>query len=224
MQSAIWSRRRERARVTGRWLTGNVADSDLPVTAFPSQDAWEAWLAENHEDSAGVWLKIAKRGSGAETVSYSEALEVALCFGWIDGQKGALDGTHWVQRFTPRKPKSRWSRINREKAADLIAAGRMRPAGLREVDKAKADGRWDAAYHGQRTMTVPPDLELALGGNDTARAFFATLNSANRYAILYRIQDAKRPETRARRIATYVAMLAEHKTIHPQARGQEIAE
>jgi uncharacterized protein YdeI (YjbR/CyaY-like superfamily) len=191
----------------------------LPVTAFPSQDAWEAWLAENHKDSAGVWVKIAKKGSGAGTVSYPEALEVALCFGWIDGQKGALDETYWVQRFTPRKPKSRWSKINREKAAELIAAGRMRPAGMREVDKAKADGRWDAAYHGQRTMTVPPDLELALASNDAARAFFATLNSANRYAILYRIQDAKRPETRARRIATYVTMFAEHKTIHPQAAG-----
>ena len=187
------------------------------MTSFISQGAWEAWLAENHEDSAGVWLKIAKKGAGAETVSYPEAVEIALCFGWIDGQKGALDETYWVQRFTPRKPRSRWSKINREKADELIAAGRMRPAGLREVDKAKSDGRWDAAYHGQRTMTVPPDLELALASNDAARAFFGTLNSANRYAILYRIQDAKRPETRARRIDTYVTMLAEHKTIHPQA-------
>ncbi|MBV9380240.1 MAG: YdeI/OmpD-associated family protein [Streptosporangiaceae bacterium] len=196
-----------------------MADSELPVVVFGSRDEWEAWLGENHEASAGVWVKIAKKGSGAETVSYAEALEVALCFGWIDGQKGACDDVYWVQRFTPRKPRSKWSRINRDKAAGLIAAGRMRPAGLREVDSAKADGRWDAAYHGQRTMDVPADLELALAGNDTARAFFATLSGANRYAILYRIADAKRPETRARRIATYVAMLAEHKTIHPQARG-----
>lgn len=195
-------------------MTGGVADSDVPVTSFPSQGAWEAWLAENHEDSAGVWLKIAKKGAGAETVSYPEAVEIALCFGWIDGQKGALDETYWVQRFTPRKPRSRWSKINREKADELIAAGRMRPAGLREVDKAKSDGRWDAAYHGQRTMTVPPDLELALASNDAARAFFATLNSANRYAILYRIQDAKRPETRARRIEKFVALLAEGKTLN----------
>ena len=196
-----------------------MADSELPVSEFHSRGAWEAWLAGNHEQSAGVWLKIAKKGAGAATVSYADALEIALCFGWIDGQKGALDDEYWLQRFTPRRPRSRWSRINREKAAELIAAGRMRPAGLREVDRAKADGRWDAAYHGQAAITVPPDLEAALAGNDAARAFFATLNGANRYAILYRIQDARRPETRARRIAAYVAMLAEHKTLHPQPGG-----
>jgi len=196
-----------------------MADSGLPVSEFHSRGAWEAWLAGNHEQSAGVWLKIAKKGAGAATVSYADALEIALCFGWIDGQKGALDDEYWLQRFTPRRPRSRWSRINREKAAELIAAGRMRPAGLREVDRAKADGRWDAAYHGQAAITVPPDLEAALAGNGAARAFFATLNAANRYAILYRIQDARRPETRARRIAAYVTMLAEHRTVHPQPGG-----
>jgi uncharacterized protein YdeI (YjbR/CyaY-like superfamily) len=197
------------------WFTDSVAD-DLPVMSFGSPAAWEAWLIDNHAVSAGLWLKIAKRDAAEQTVSYAEAVELALCFGWIDGRKGALDEVHWLQRFTPRKQRSKWSKINRDNAAALIAAGRMHPAGLREVELAQADGRWDAAYEGQRTSTVPPDLAQALAENDTALAFFGTLSSANRYAILYRIGDAKRPETRARRIATYVAMLAEHKTFHPQ--------
>ena len=198
------------------WLTCLVTDADVPVVSFSSAQLWEAWLADQHESAAGVWLKIAKKDSGTPTVSYAEAVEVALCFGWIDGVKRAVDDKHWVQRFTPRRARSKWSRINRDKAEALIATDRMRPAGLREVERAKADGRWDAAYASQRTITVPPDLDQALAGNDAARAFFATLNSANRYAILYRIHEAKRPETRARRIAGYVAMLAEHKTIHAQ--------
>jgi uncharacterized protein YdeI (YjbR/CyaY-like superfamily) len=193
-----------------------VAQSDLPVLGFADAGAWESWLAEQHASSPGVWLKIAKKGSGATGVSYPEALEAALCYGWIDGQKGALDGEYWLQRFTPRKPGSRWSKINTEKAAELIAAGRMRPAGMREVELAREDGRWDAAYAGQRSMAVPEDLERELAGNEAARAFFATLSSVNRYAILYRIADAKRPETRARRIAKYVAMLAAHETIYPE--------
>jgi uncharacterized protein YdeI (YjbR/CyaY-like superfamily) len=193
-----------------------VPDSDLPIMSFTSQDEWETWLAGQHATSPGLWLKIAKKDSGVRTVSYQEALEVALCFGWIDGQKGGLDEVHWRQRFTPRKARSRWSRINRDKAQALIDAGRMHPAGLREVELAKADGRWDVAYEGQRTITVPPDLAEALAGNEEALAFFATLNSANRYAVLYRINDAKRAETRARRIATYVTMLADGKTLHPQ--------
>jgi uncharacterized protein YdeI (YjbR/CyaY-like superfamily) len=193
-----------------------VTETDLPVVSFESVTAWEAWLAENHESSAGLWLKIAKKDGGARTPSYAEALAVALCFGWIDGRKGALDDVYWRQRFTPRKPRSKWSRINRDKAQALIDDGRMHPAGLREVEAAKADGRWDAAYEGQRTAAVPPDLAQALAQNDAAREFFATLRGVNRYAILYRIGDAKRPETRAKRIATFVAMLAEHKTIHPQ--------
>jgi uncharacterized protein YdeI (YjbR/CyaY-like superfamily) len=190
--------------------------ADLPVLGFSDPQAWESWLSREHERSPGIWLKIPKKGSGCPGVSYAEALEVALCFGWIDGQKGALDDDYWRQRFTPRKPASRWSKINTEKAAELIEAGRMRPAGRREVERARADGRWDAAYAGQRDMTVPPDLERELAANDAAREFFGTLSGANRYAILYRIGDAKRPETRARRIAKYVAMLAAHETIHPQ--------
>jgi uncharacterized protein YdeI (YjbR/CyaY-like superfamily) len=188
----------------------------LPVLGVPDKGAWESWLAEHHSSSPGVWLKIARKGSGTPGLSYPEALEIALCFGWIDGQKGKLDDEHWLQRFTPRKAGGRWSKINTEKAAELIEAGRMRPAGIREVELAREDGRWDAAYAGQRDMAVPDDLERALAADDAARAFFATLSSANRYAILYRIGDAKRPETRARRIAKYVAMLAAGETIHPQ--------
>ena len=182
--------------------------------AFASPADWAAWLAEHHEDSGGLWLKIAKKGSGVDSVTYAEAVEVALCHGWIDGQKRALDDAHWLQRFTPRKARSRWSKINRDKATELIERGAMRPAGLREVERAKADGRWDAAYAGARSATVPPDLQAALDVDDRAREFFATLDGANRYAILYRVQDAKRPETRARRIEKYVAMLHEHRKIH----------
>jgi len=181
--------------------------NDQPTIAFPSPEAWEAWLDAEHERSEGVWLQIAKKGAGVDSVSYAEALEVALCYGWIDGQKRSLDDTHWLQRFTPRTARSKWSKINRDKAQALIDAGLMKPGGLREVERAQADGRWDAAYAGARAATVPEDLQRALDADDEARAFFATLDSANRYTILYRIQDAKRPETRARRIAKYVLML-----------------
>jgi uncharacterized protein YdeI (YjbR/CyaY-like superfamily) len=189
---------------------------DIPVLRMADAAAWAAWLEDHHADSPGVWLVIARKGSAGVTVSYDEALQAALCYGWIDGQKAKLDEEYWLQRFTPRKPGSRWSKINTERAAELIAAARMRPAGLREVDAAKADGRWDAAYRGQRSIEVPGDLARALAENDAARAFFETLSSVNRYAILYRIGTVKRPKTRARKIAQYVAMLAEHKTIHPQ--------
>jgi len=194
-----------------------MPQGDLPVLGFAGQDAWESWLAEQHAVSSGIWLKIPKKGSGALGVSYPEALAVALCYGWIDGQKGRLDDEYWLQRFGPRRRGSRWSKINTEKAAELIEAGLMQPAGLREVELARADGRWDAAYEGQRAMGVPEDLAAELASDEAAAAFFATLSSVNRYAILYRINDAKRPETRARRIAKYVAMLAAHETIHPQA-------
>jgi uncharacterized protein YdeI (YjbR/CyaY-like superfamily) len=186
-----------------------------PVIAFDSQAAFAAWLAEHHEASSGLWVKIAKKGSGHASVSYAEALEVALCYGWIDGQKAGVDDEHWLQRFTPRTARSKWSRVNRDKAQELIERGAMKPAGLREVQAAKADGRWEAAYAGQRAATVPDDLQRELDANPRARAFFATLDSANRYAILYRIQDAKRPETRARRIAKFVAMLEAHEKVHP---------
>ena len=191
------------------------AKKDLPVIAFASREAWAAWLAEHHAESRGLWLKIAKKGAGTDSVSYAEALEVALCYGWIDGQKDKLDDRHWLQRFTPRKARSKWSRINCAKAAALIEKGEMRPAGRREVERAKADGRWEAAYAGQRAATVPDDLRQELEKNGRAREFFATLDSANRYAILYRLHEAKRPETRARRLAKFVEMLEEGKKIHP---------
>jgi uncharacterized protein YdeI (YjbR/CyaY-like superfamily) len=187
----------------------------LPVMCFESMATWDAWLAAHHAGSAGLWLKIAKKGSAGQSISYSEALDVALCHGWIDGQKGRHDDEYWLQRFTPRKPGSRWSKINTERASALIASGRMRPAGLREVERAQADGRWEQAYESQSRVTVPEDLARALAANQRARAFFATLDSTNRYAILYRVGTAKRPETRAKRIDTFVAMLSEHKKIYP---------
>jgi uncharacterized protein YdeI (YjbR/CyaY-like superfamily) len=187
----------------------------LPVMTFESTDAWDAWLAAHHAGSPGLWLKIAKKGAAGRTISYSDALDVALCHGWIDGQKGRHDDEYWLQRFTPRKAGSNWSKINTERAAALIESGRMRPAGLREVERARADGRWEQAYESQSRVTVPEDLARALAANERARAFFATLDSANRYAILYRIGTAKKPETRAKRIDTFVAMLSEHKKLHP---------
>jgi uncharacterized protein YdeI (YjbR/CyaY-like superfamily) len=188
---------------------------DLPIIPFASRDAWEAWLEEHHTTSDGLWLKIAKQGSGLETVSYAQALEVALCYGWIDGQKASFDDHYWLQRFTPRRARSKWSKVNRQKATELIEKGEMKPAGLKEVERAKADGRWDAAYDAQSTATVPDDLRRELDKNGTAREFFAKLDSRNRYAILYQIQDAKRPQTRARRIEKYVAMLSEQKKLYP---------
>ena len=190
------------------------ADS-LPVVSFEDTNAWDAWLTAHAADSPGLWLKIAKKGSAGRSISYSDALDVALCHGWIDGQKGRLDDEYWLQRFTPRKPGSKWSKINTERAAALIESGRMRPAGLREVERAQGDGRWEQAYESQSRVTVPEDLARALAANQRARAFFATLDSTNRYAILYRIGTAKRPETRAKRIDTFVAMLSEHKKIYP---------
>jgi uncharacterized protein YdeI (YjbR/CyaY-like superfamily) len=192
-----------------------VSQQDLPVRAFGSAIDWQTWLEAEHATSAGIWLKIGKRTAPERSVSYAEALEAALCFGWIDGQKRGLDADHWLQRFTPRKSGSRWSKINTAKADALIAAGRMRPAGQREVDEARADGRWDTAYHGQRASTVPDDLRQALDLNPPAAEFFTSISSVNRYAIVYRIGSVKRAETRARKIAQYVQMLAEHKTIHP---------
>jgi uncharacterized protein YdeI (YjbR/CyaY-like superfamily) len=183
--------------------------------AFPTAAAWHAWLADHHASASGIWLKIAKKAGSAGTLSYAEALDEALCFGWIDAQTRGLDDDYWLKRFTPRKRGSRWSKINTQKAEALIAAGRMQPAGLAEVESAKADGRWASAYAGARSITVPDDLAAALTANPAAAEFFATLNSANRYAILYRIGTVKRPETRARKIGQYVQMLAEHKMLHP---------
>jgi uncharacterized protein YdeI (YjbR/CyaY-like superfamily) len=187
---------------------------ELPIALFASPEEFDVWLEENHAASDGLWLKIAKVGSGVESVSYREALEVALCFGWIDSQKRAHDERHFLQRFTPRRPRGRWSRINRDKAEALIAAGAMRPAGLAEVEAAKADGRWEAAYEGQRNAAVPDDLQRELDANPAAAESFASLDSANRYAIIYRLNDAKRPETRARRLRQFVEMLERGEKIH----------
>jgi uncharacterized protein YdeI (YjbR/CyaY-like superfamily) len=204
-----------------RWLTGAVADfqPDLEVRAFRDAPAFERWLERNHGDSPGLWIKIAKRDSGIASVTHAEALDVALCYGWIDGQRRALDGTHFLQRFTPRRAKSMWSVINREKVARLTAAGQMRPAGLREVERAKADGRWDAAYAGQRTATVPDELQRLLDRNNKARAFFESLDSRNRYAFIWRVQEAKKPETRVKRAEKFVAMLAAGEVLHPPGAG-----
>jgi uncharacterized protein YdeI (YjbR/CyaY-like superfamily) len=187
---------------------------DLPVLPFASADAWAAWLEREHARAPGVWLQIAKKDSGIATVTYAEALDAALCFGWIDGQKRGFDASWFLQRFTPRKRASRWSKTNTEHVERLLAAGRMRPAGLAQVEAARADGRWEAAYAGARAAAVPGDLRAALDANPAAAAFFATLRGANRYAILYRVHDARRPETRARRIERFVAMLARGETLH----------
>lgn len=190
-------------------------DDALPTLSFATQQEWEAWLDVHHADTPGLWLKIAKKEAGERSVTYAEALEGALCYGWIDGQKAALDERHWLQKFTPRRPRSVWSKVNRAKAEALIAAGRMRPAGLRQVELAQADGRWDAAYDGQSTVAVPADLQRALDDNPDAMAFFNTLDRVNRYAILYRIQTAKKPDTRAARIQKFVGLLSRQEKIHP---------
>jgi len=182
---------------------------------FAGAEEFRAWLREHHDASPGIWLKVAKKGSGLTTVTYDEAVEVALTFGWIDGQARPGDGTYYLQGFTRRRPQSPWSRRNRDRVEALIEAGAMEPSGLAEVERARADGRWERAYDGQRTARPPADLLEALEGSPAAKRRFASLNSVNRYAILYRIQDAKRPETRARRIAKFVDMLERGETLYP---------
>ena len=186
---------------------------DLPVLPFADGAAWETWLVANAA-SKGLWLKIAKKDSGIATVTYDQALEVALCHGWIDGQKRGFDGEYFLQRFTPRRPKGLWSKINIGKVERLIAEGRMRAGGQREVDAAKADGRWDAAYDGARNMETPPELAAALAKNKKARTFFETLDKTNRYAVCWRVQTAKKLETKAKRVETLVEMLARGEKIH----------
>lgn len=189
---------------------------DLPTRSFPTPAAWEAWLAEHHASAPGLWLAIGRRGTDVGSVTYAEALEVALRYGWIDGRKHAGDDpATWLQRFTPRGPRSKWSTVNRAKAEALIAAGAMHPSGLRQVERARADGRWDAAYDAQSTAAVPDDLRAALDASPAASDAFAGLDGRNRYAILHRVQDAKRPATRTRRIETYVAMLARGDRLYP---------
>lgn len=188
---------------------------DLPILAFADQAAFEAWLEAEHATAPGLWIRIAKKDSGIATITPAEAIESCLCFGWIDGKRIAGDDTTYLQRYTPRRRRSRWSKINRAWAGKLIASGRMRPAGLAEVRRAQQDGRWDAAYDSPSTITVPDDLRAALDAEPSAAAAFAELNATNRYAILYRIHDAKRPETRTRRIESFVAMLARGERPYP---------
>lgn len=188
---------------------------ETPIIAFAKPRDWADWLASHHASSRGVWMKLAKKDSGIASVTYAEALEVALAWGWIDGQKNRYDATAWLQKFTPRGPRSIWSKINRDKALALIAAGQMKPPGLEQIERAKQDGRWEAAYDSPSRATVPEDLSAALAANPRAAAFFSTLDATNRYAVLFRIHTAKKAETRARRIAQFVEMLGRHKKLHP---------
>lgn len=186
-----------------------------PTLTCASQDEWETWLQTHYETSAGIWLRLAKKTSGQVTLTYAEALDSALCFGWIDGQKKAESNEFWLQRFSPRTAKSLWSKINTEKAQALMQAGRMRPSGLREIERAQQDGRWERAYTSAGNATVPADLQKALDANTKAKEFFDTLNRQNRYAILFRIQNVKKAETRAKKIAQFVEMLANGQKLHP---------
>jgi uncharacterized protein YdeI (YjbR/CyaY-like superfamily) len=197
--------------------------ADTP-TVFESAKAFETWLKRHHATSAGLWLQIAKRGAIDASVTYLEAVEIALCWGWIDGQKKGLDEQYFLQRFTPRRARSVWSKINVDKVAALIEAGRMQAPGLAQVEAAKADGRWARAYDGARTSVVPEDLIAALDAAPKAKAFFSTINATNRYAVLWRIQTAVKAETRARRIAQLVEMLGRGETVHifkPKVKGKD---
>jgi uncharacterized protein YdeI (YjbR/CyaY-like superfamily) len=186
----------------------------LPVLAFRNRESFEEWLDRQPADAAGAWLKLRKKSAGAPGLTKAQAIDAALCHGWIDGQLDKYDDQYWLVRFTPRKARSKWSQVNKRRATELIAEGRMRPSGLAQIEAAKADGRWAAAYAPASSATVPADLQHALDANPKAAKFFATLKGANRYAILYRIGSVKRPETRARKIAEYVAMLERGETIH----------
>ncbi|GAB1471273.1 YdeI/OmpD-associated family protein [Chloroflexota bacterium] len=185
---------------------------ELPTLPFESKKKFADWLAKEHDKSAGLWLKIAKKATGIPTVTYAEALDVALCYGWIDGQKGSFDDKYFLQKFTPRRSKSIWSKINVEKVEKLIESGEMKPSGLKAVEAAKQDGRWDAAYASQKNIEVPADFQFALDGNKKAKAFFESLTSAKRYSFLFRVTTAKKAETRERRIRQFVEMLENEKT------------
>ncbi len=187
----------------------------MQTRAFADQDRWTAWLEKHHADSPGIWLRLAKAASGIKSVTYAEAVETALCYGWIDGQSKGVDDSWWVQRFVPRRPKSTWSKNNRERVARLIKQGRMRPPGLAAIESAKEDGRWDAAYDPPSKASVPPDLQAAFRQHRGAEAFFSTLDSRNRYAVLFRIQKARKPETRARLIEKLAGMLERREKLYP---------
>ena len=193
----------------------NRNPAEYPVLFFSDQSAWREWLEANHASAQGVWLRMAKVASGVPSITYAEALDVALCHGWIDGQAKGIDAGSWMQKFTPRGKRSVWSRRNRENVERLIESGEMRPAGYAAIEAAKGDGRWDRAYDSPASATVPDDLQEALAANPGAKALFETLKGQNRFAILHRIQTAVKPETRARRIATFVAMLERGETIYP---------
>ena len=189
--------------------------TDTPIASFVSQEAFRSWINDHYTEPKGIWMRIYKKDSGVTSITYQEALEVALCYGWIDGQKLSFDETSWLQKYTPRRPRSGWSKINREKVAHLIKVGLMQPPGLAEVEKARTDGRLNAAYDPQSTATIPEDFQAALTTAPAAQAFFATLSKTNRYAILYRIQTAKKPETREKRIRLFIEMLVKGETLHP---------
>jgi uncharacterized protein YdeI (YjbR/CyaY-like superfamily) len=191
-----------------------MKSTELPTLPFESEKKFADWLAKQHNKSGGVWVKISKKRTGIPSVTYHEALDVALCYGWIDGQKKGFDDKYWLQKFTPRGSKSIWSKINTEKAEKLTAKGEMKPAGLKAIELAKQDGRWAAAYESQSVIAIPEDFQSALEENKKAKAFFATLNSANRYSFLFRIQTAKKAETRARRISQFVEMLERGEKFH----------
>jgi len=194
----------------------------LPIVAFKSQRAFDAWLTSQPADSRGLWLKTAKKSSGIVSISRAEAVDTALCHGWIDGQLDSFDDHYWLISFTPRQSTSIWSEKNRARALELVKLGLMRVSGLREMDRAKADGRWDRAYASASTAQVPDDLRAALARNKKAAAFFETLDAKNRYSILHRTHNAKKAETRAARIAKFVAMLAKGETIYPQKRPRPV--
>jgi uncharacterized protein YdeI (YjbR/CyaY-like superfamily) len=191
-----------------------MAPEENQTRAFASSRAWETWLARNHAKSPGIWLQIYKKGSGQRSVTYAEALDVALCYGWIDSQKRPKDEVSWLQRFGPRRPRGAWSRINTRHAERLIAAGRMKPAGLAEIEAARRDGRWQRAYDPPSAASVPTDFLRALARNKKAQSFFEGLSRANVYAIAYRLQTAKKPETREKRMRAILAMLARGEALH----------
>ncbi|CAG1011516.1 hypothetical protein ANAEL_04199 [Anaerolineales bacterium] len=186
--------------------------TELPTLIFESKKKFADWLAKNHDKSAGLWLKLAKKGTGIPSMTITDALDVALCYGWIDGQRNGFDENYYLQKYTPRRPKSTWSKINVEKVERLIASGEMKPAGLKSVEAAKQDGRWAAAYDGQRNMSVPEDFQSALKKNKKAKAFFETLTGSRRYSFLFRITTAKKADTREKRIRQFVEMLAKGET------------
>jgi uncharacterized protein YdeI (YjbR/CyaY-like superfamily) len=205
----------KRPRRVDQVNTAIKSEKNSPVMLFKNPKAWEAWFAKHFNSPTGLWLRLAKKAANLQSVTYQEALEAALCYGWIDGQKKSFDEESWLQKFTPRGPNSIWSRTNRAKALELIEKGRMRAAGLAAIESARENGRWEAAYDSQRTIVPPGDFKKALNKTPRAKAFFAALNGQNRYAILFRIQTARKPETRRKRIDQFVRMLEEHEKLHP---------